>query len=36
MSKISSTVNKNSDGYKRNFAYHTELGAQLRERIDPK
>lgn len=34
MSKITSTVNKNSDSYKRNFAYHSELGAQLRTRIE--
>jgi len=33
MSKIESTINKNSDQYKENVAYHSALADQLRERI---
>ncbi len=33
MSVITSNVNKNSEQYQANFAYHSQLGEQLRERI---
>ena len=33
MSKITSKVNKNSEGYRENYAYHSELAEELHTRM---